>query len=556
VHQRNGFTPNVTLGRDTNNVDYTAARGKLRFKLSRDIDSTFSVTGVEDRSTARGVQNLAYGDENAHNQIFPLQRYDAALVSNTTTFTIDSHLRAKALIGYTHFSQTAFFDNTGDFYGRGSQLVTYRDTTRQIDLQLNGDYGAFGFTTGLYLYNEDWFTNRRANTAANATTDPAAIRYRPVYTLINQGTENRALYGEARYKATPALTLAAGLRYNHEWHSQDNQLYNLVATAPFQSNASNFLTVIYADPQALVWDAKAARSWNTWAPRVSADYQWRTGLLQYLTYSEGTKSAGYDYRAQGATTTGLPPLQAVLPYNPEKAKNLETGLKADWLDGTLRTNAAAFYTRFEDIQLTTTDPTQTPPVTRRFNAGQGSTRGLELEAAWLPQDGLQIDANAAYVRARLDRFDGAPATLQVIPASAVNPNGLVLRSGPFAGAQLPNAPKLQARLAATWRLPLAGATAWLLNGSASYQAKSYTDTTNNPTVEVPAQTYLNGAISVIPGGGAWTLTLAGQNLANNRYALGQGFTPRTTPAIDGSAIYRTTNYNDPRTFTLTLKYEL
>ncbi len=557
VHKRGGFTPNVTVGRDTNDVDYSAARGRLVFKIAPDLEATVTAGAVRDGSTARGVQNLAYGDENAHNQIFPYNEYTSRALSASVNYALSPSWRLKLLAGYTHFDQNAFFDNTGDYYGRGSQLVRYIDTTHQGELQLQGSVGALELTAGLYTYSESWFTNRRANTAANAANDPALIRYRPVYTLIDQGTENRAAYAELKFKATPELSVTGGLRYNWEKHTHNNQLYNLVAAAPFQSTAANFLDVINAPPQAQVWDTGLlSRNWTTWAPKLSVDYQWRRGQLQYVSYSEGTKSAGYDYRAQGVTSNGQPPAQAVLPFNPEKAKNLETGLKSDWLDGALRTNVAVFYTQFNDVQLTTTDPTQTPAVTRRFNAGKASTRGLELEGSWVPQDGLQFDLSAAWVKATLDRFDGAAATLSNIPASSVNPNGLVLRSGPFAGADLPNAPKVQARLAVTWRLPVATAGSWVVNGSVSYQDKSFTDATNNPTVLVPAQTYLNGSISFIPGGGPWTVTLAGQNLANKRYVLGPGFTPQTTPTTDGSAIYRTTNYNDPRTVTLSLKYEL
>ena len=95
-------------------------------------------------------------------------------------------------------------------------------------------------------------------------------------------------------------------------------------------------------------------------------------------------------------------------------------------------------------------------LTHRFNAGQGGTRGLELEGAWLPRDVLQIDVNGAFLKAQLDGFDGAAATLTSIPASSVHPDGLVPSSGPFAGAERLNAPTFQGRLAATWRLPVAG----------------------------------------------------------------------------------------------------
>lgn len=549
-HRRDGFTNNVTLDRETNDVRYGAVRGKLRFKLSDDLDVVLGASGTRDTSTARGVQNLAFGDENAHNQIFPEQSFSNHAYTATVDYNIDGNLKLKSITGANGFRQTAFFDNTGDLYGRGSQLVLYKDKTYQEDLQLSGEYDRIQFVTGLFGYKENWFTNRRANTAANSVTDPAAIRYRPVYTVIEQDTTNLAWYGEGKYKLTQTLTGTLGLRFNHEEHSQDNQLYNLVATAPYQSTVANYQTVIRAEPQALVWSAQGEQSWSKWSPKASLDYKWTPELLQYLTYSEGTKSGGYDYRAQAPNASGQ--LQASTPYSPERAQNLETGLKAVWLGGALRTNVSFFYTQFKDIQITTTDPVL--QITRRFNAGQGSTRGLEFETTVLPADGLQFDLSGGLLRAKLDTFSGAAPTITRVPPSAVNPNGLVLYSGPREGNDLPYAPHFQGRVAANWRWSVAGKGAVIFNASVDYQGASFTDTTNNPTTRLPAQTYLNGSISYLPVASHCSVTLSGQNLTNRRYALGEGFTP--TQPLDGTAIYQTTNYNDPRTIFVALKYEL
>ena len=96
----------------------------------------------------------------------------------------------------------------------------------------------------------------------------------------------------------------------------------------------------------------------------------------------------------------------------------------------------------------------------------------------------------------------------------------------------------------------------MVNANINHPTKTYTDITNNPSTLLPAQTILNGGISVIPVDGHWTVTLSGQHLANKRHALGQGFTPQTTPSTSGTAIDRTTPCNDPRTVALPMKYAL
>jgi iron complex outermembrane receptor protein len=540
-HRRDGLNRNVTLNRDTNTIDYLAGRTKLRYAPSDRFDITLALSGVRDRSTARGVQNLLFGDRDAHSQVFPANRYDQLAATLTLNYALDDHLRLRSIGGAYGFNQTAFFDNTGDIYGRGSQFVRYRDRTYQEELQLIGAYGRFDFVTGLYAYREEWFTNRRANTAANATNVVADIRYRPVYSLIQQNTDTLAGYAEAHYALTGRLRLTAGLRYNWEKHFNENQLYNLVAAAPFQSNAANFLDVLFAPPQALVWSADVERSWSSWSPKGSIDFKWAPGILQYATISQGTKSAGFDYRAQTPSASGL--LQAQLAYDPETVTNYETGLKTEFLNGRLRANLSAFYIRFDDIQITTTDPATT--ISRRFNAGRGSTRGVEFEGTAIPVKGLQIDANGSYLKARLDKFLGNRSTITTLP------DGRTLRSGPFEGAVLPYSPKWQGRLAATWQLPLQTRGVWALQGSVSYQGASYTDTTNNFSVRLPSQTYVDGQFGYTTEGGHWSAVVAVKNIANKHYALPPGY----TPASNGAPIYRATNYNDPRTILFTIAYK-
>lgn len=553
-HRRDGFNENVVVGKDVNDVDYFAARGKLRFVPNDDLDILVTASVVHDTSSARGVQDLLRGDRDVYNQLYPCQKFDQQTVSLQATYNLSDRLTLKSLTSFYHFDQHATYDNTGDFYGRSSQLADYSDSTYQEDLQLAGHYDVVDFTAGLYLYREEWFTNRRANTAAApATSVPSAIRYRPVYTLIQQNTDNAALYGQAAVHLTPALTLTGGLRYNWERHSQDNQLYNLVPTAPFQSTAANYIAVLNGAPQALVWSANERESWKTWAPRASLDYQVTPAILAYATYSQGTKSAGYDYRAQAPSEAGR--RQASTPYDPERVTNYEIGLKTQALDGRLRFNVSAFTIDFDDIQITATDPSPPDgggPVSRRFNAGKGRTRGVEVEGSATPFPGLQLDFNASYLKARLNDFTGTPAVTVFgpNPANPFFPGGFTLNNAPFDGARLPNSPKWQARLAATWQVPLPTPGTWTLNGDVNYQSKAYTAITNNFTELLPGQTFVDAQLTYATPDDHWSLTASVRNLTNRHYAQGEGYAPDTA----GLPIYRTTNYNDPRTVLFTLAY--
>ena len=54
-------------------------------------------------------------------------------------------------------------------------------------------------------------------------------------------------------------------------------------------------------------------------------------------------------------------------FRPETVDDVELGVKADWRMGDmfLRTNLAAYYAKYNDIQRLLSDPTVLPPTTVR-----------------------------------------------------------------------------------------------------------------------------------------------------------------------------------------------
>lgn len=552
-HARDGFDRHIQSGRDVNTVDYLAGRTKLRWKPTSDLDIILSIYGVRDRSSARGVQDLLRSDRNAYNQLYPEQRFDHLTGSLKIAYDIDDHLQLTSLTGVYGWKQVVLFDNVGEYYGRGSQWVDYRDRTYQEELQLKGDYGHFNFTTGIYLFHEWWYTNRRANTGAafNGIANSnirSQVRYRPIYSLIRQKTDNAAWYGEGKFSATDALTLTAGLRFNYERHSNNNQLYNLSATT---ATADNFYQVLFSDPTSLIWSVNPRKSWTTWQPRVSLDYKFSPDVTAYATISRGTKSAGFEFRAQTPTPAGS--LQAELPFDPEIVTNYEAGLKTKWLDGRITANLTGFYLTFDDIQITTVD-SQNAGISRRFNAGKGSSRGVEFEGQFVPFDRLVFDVNGAYLDARLDEYRGAANVPTIIPPKAYYPNGAAINNQPFVGARLANAPKWQGRASVTWDLPIAIPGSLVANADVNYQSSSYTSGNNAITTRLPNQTLVNARLSYTSENGLWTAALSARNLFDKQYAMGKGYT------IDGNSgaarlpAWRSANLIDPRTVLFTITY--
>ncbi|NVN01955.1 MULTISPECIES: TonB-dependent receptor [Asaia] len=543
-HGRGSIDHNYTLNRGENNIDYSQGRGKLRFTPNERLDITLAFDGTIDNSTNRGYGNLLtpyrYG---LYSRIYPKNNYNEAGFTGNINYILDSHLTLHGTTGIRGYDMKGDYDNFGDTYIRASQLLSYRDRAYSQDVHLKGDYGRFSFTTGAFFFYEDWFTQRRANNAAGTQTNNSAlIRYQPVYAVIDQLTRNWAVYGEAHYRLTPTLTATAGLRVNWENHSNSEQLSYLVAASPYKQGVANNLQTLYsATPGQQAWSAGVTRSWTQLLPKGALTWQATSRLMPYVSISQGSKSGGFDYRAQ--TPTALGRLQALLPYKPEILTTYEIGAKTRPIPGILTANADIFYNDFQNIQVTTLDPAS--GLTRRYNAGKGHSVGAEFETTAQVTKGWEINGTASWLFAQLDSFAGTFSQTRLA-------NGQTLNGTPRAGGPLPYSPRFQMHAGTSYsfavpRLP----GAWRVGADISYQSSLFTDALTNAQTRLPAQTYVNAIAAWTSANHRWTVTVNGRNLLDHRY-------PQTLSFVQGGGVpvYYAAAFNDPRTIYGSVEFRL
>ena len=542
-HGRDGTDHNYTLDRDENNIDFTQARGKLRFTPTDSLDITLAFDGTSDGSTNRGYGNLLnpyrYG---LYSRVYPKNNYSEAGFTGTISYLLDSHLSLRSLTSVRGYSDKGYYDNYGDPYIRNAQLLDYTDRTYSEDLQLNGTYGRFSFTSGVYFFDEDWYTGRRANnTFGTQTNNPANIRYQPVYASIDQLTHNYAWYGLAQYKILPNLTASVGLRWNWEQHSNSEALSFLSPTPNGVIGVKRDAATLYGNPPgATAWRASARDTWAQLLPKGALNWAATPHIMPYASISQGAKSAGYDYRAQ--TPTALGRQQALLPYGPERVTTYEVGVKNDFADHRYTLNGALFYNDFQDIQITTLDPSS--GLSHRYNAGNGHSLGAEVEAgAHLTRD-WEVDYTGSYLFGQLDHFDGVYSRTKLA-------NGTYLNNTPHDGQTLPYSPRFQMDLSTNYVLPLPVPGKVRIAGDVSFQSSLFTDALVNAETQLKAQTFVNALISWTSPGGRWTATLSGKNLLDRRYAQSLSYVQG-----GGVPVYWAAAYNDPRTLFFSLRYAL
>ena len=542
-HARGGIDHNYTVGKDTNNIDYTQARGKLRFTPNEDLDITLAFDGTIDGSTNKGVGNLLnpyiYGN---YNQLFPKNNYSEAGFIGNVRYTLSPHLKLYYITGIRGYDDKGIYDNTGDYYSRTSQPLYYKDRMYSQELKLHGDYGKVDFNVGAYFMYEDWFTQRWANNSSGtATNDPAKIRYAPVYAVIDQVTRNWALYGEANYHITRALTFTAGLRFNWENHSNSETLNYLAPGPSHQSTPANQLSyILWGVPGDLAWQVSDRKSWVQLLPKGTLTYQVRPNLMTYASISQGGKSAGYDFRAQSPTASGS--LQASTPYNPEIVTTYEVGLKSDPLPGRVHFNGALFWNQFDDIQLTTTDPSN--GLARRFNAGKGHSVGAEAETFVQITRDLDLHYTASYLYSALDKFRGRVSR-------TVLASGQVYNNTPYAGAPLPFSPRFQTMGSLTYKIPVRLPGVFRIGADVSFQTALYTSSQTNPQNRLTPQTYVNAMASWTSPDKRWFLQATARNLLDRRYL-------QSTTFVQGGGVpvYESAQFADPRTIYVTAKFTL
>ncbi len=176
-----------------------------------------------------------------------------------------------------------------------------------------------------------------------------------------------ALFGQATYDFTTALSLTGGLRYDRVRAS-----------------------VNY--PKTLVDDAHI---FSELQPKATLAYKFTPDLLTYATYSKGFRTGGFNPTS---------PLTIRL-YDNEESKNYEAVVKSGWLDNTLILNAAAFHTRFENQQFFYSLATSTGIYRAITNIPETTVNGAELEAIYAPVTWLKVNAGVGYNKTKIDRFD-------------------------------------------------------------------------------------------------------------------------------------------------------
>lgn len=516
-HSRDGVTFDPTLNHDVNRIDLDAYRAKLRWTPTDRWDVLLTLNALKDRSDSRSYvpvtqPNGAHRTDRSYSEVEPKQDLDQISGALRVQYELNDNLKLKSVTSYGGFNlNPVYYDNDGQAALIQKNLIHYNDQYVTQEVQLNGDYGKLTFTSGLFYLHERFFVERDGYSRRNALpTDPVATPgnygFARAHNITN--TDAYAVFGEASYALNDRLSVTGGLRWTNEEKefTFDNKVLNLQGQVVGQSIAG-----------------QADKIFSAVTPKLSAQFQWTPDVLQYVTWSKGFKSGGFDNRA---TRLDL----ATRPFAPENVDAYETGLKTELFDHRARVNLAVFYNDYQDLQVSYSDPAY-PGNSVRSNAGKAHTYGVELETDIRATERLSLQASAGYLFAVYDKYRNAGGI-------GVNADG----------HRLLNSPRWSLSGAITYDVPIDIPGELRVGLNAQFQTKTYFNALQRPQDEAPAQTFLNGVVTWQTPDPRWSVVLSGRNLLESDEPVSVTYTPAT------GVYYK--NYPDPRTWLVTLKYAL
>ncbi len=488
---RGGYGHNFALDEDIDNEKTYAFRGKIKFAPSSTFDVVLSADYSHENDQAFVYHYLGVGSPG----VVPLgQALGGTVPANPRDTNADvpqenfrkfygfgavanldlGFATLTSVTGYRH----SYTDYRSEADGTSAVTATFHieERARQIsqELRLAGDVSHLKYLIGVYYFNENIYGNN-AFTPLRRPAPPFGFA-QGVDFRGDSTTRASAVFGQLDYELVDGLTLSAGARYSHEKRGIDHMGMQDLAT-PYNPA----VPFVYTQFQV------ASQSVNSFTPRLGIEYKATPDMLLYATYAKGFKSGGFNNNAFGD------------PLEPEKLTDYEGGIKAEFFDRTLRTNLAAFYYDYTNLQLQKILGTVAVPL----NAGRAVVKGIEAEIAVRPVQNLELSGNFSHLDTTIKDFATSDASRPALGVITID------------GNRLPQAPRYTINLAAAYTIETPAGD-FTLRGEGAWTDRVYFSFYNRPEVSQAGYGKYNAFLNYKNDRNGVTASLFIRNIANKR----------------------------------------
>ncbi len=350
LSERDGYTQNTLTGQD---ADHRSAHfGKAQFLWAPDerLEVRFIIAGESDRDGGPVFTDVKalrqrpretrqdFSGYNTRDLIMPtlqvMYHVDAFDFTSTTGYvgwetdeSSDLDYSAVPLITQLNQERMRTWTQEFRFSNPANELIALNE-----ELKLS-------WQAGLMLFLSDYRQEIQNSFPAVPIPYPRSTQSELSQTGLGAFTQGSLIWKER-------LSLTAGLRWDYERTEVDSQTSDITFVSPARQ-------------------VKAKQSLSQVTPQMAISYQLSPELTTYLSLASGYKAGGFN--AIGPTE-----------YDEERSQSYEIGFKGRALRNKLSFTAAAFYTDWQNVQIT---QHFSPSLSALQNAGKATSRGLETNLA-------------------------------------------------------------------------------------------------------------------------------------------------------------------------------
>lgn len=142
--------------------------------------------------------------------------------------------------------------------------------------------------------------------------------------------------------------------------------------------------------------------------RAALDWRVTEDILLFATFAQGFRPPVTNRNAGRAANNQVGPFAGyAVPAiaTTDDLDNYEIGMKSEWLDGTLRVNATAFYSEIDNLQTSRFDPSNVAFLVFIENVGDAEIYGLDADFAWLVTPNFTLSGAISLLDTELKRVN-------------------------------------------------------------------------------------------------------------------------------------------------------
>ncbi|UAA37719.1 TonB-dependent receptor [Paraneptunicella aestuarii] len=361
---------------------------------------------------------------------------------------------------------------------------------------------------------------------------------------FEQDSEHFSVFSQATWNISDALKISAGLR----WSTEDKTGYreiNIYDTDTGNITTSPYAPIVYnnlfaiENQQLTGHELNGSRSESSLDPSINIQYYFDPDTMIYLSRTEGSKSGGFDARANTVDS---------FEFEDEGAISYELGLKTTFWDNRAQINIAAFQIDYDNLQVSQFDGTLGFVVSN----ADAEISGVEIDG----RVALMEDLTLAYALSYLDHeyTDYVNGNCYYRQGSDTTNPDFQARYNPETGLCNYNGlsgqytPKFNANLNLDYYYPL-GDYNLHLNGNLAYVSEQDIHQNLDPNFKIGGYSKMDLRVSFEAE--EWSISLLGRNITDKEMITYAGNSP-LSGTFGADTIYAFVA--PPATWTLAFNY--